>query len=168
MKRVRATPGHTSTSLSASFNSASFPPSFARDVGGLQLTPYPLAISNRYASTSSSVGVDNASFFITFPRINHPRSRKILVGSSRSHPFADTIVSVFHHPQGELSTVLVHQHLPQHVQLWGSKRPITNADGESFSGTGPPFNSVRGAACMMLQMLSRTRGSGSLTLFSGF
>jgi len=35
---------------------------------------------------------------------------------------------------------------------------------EGFSGTFEPFNSVRGAACMMLQTLSKTRESGSLTL----
>jgi len=159
--------GHTLASPPASFGSALPPSSFTRGVGGLQLTPYPLAISNRYASTSSDEGVDNASFFMTFPGINYPHVRS-RPGSNKPHPFADAIVSVFHHSQGELPTVLVHQHLPQQIQLWESPSWIVNADGGSFSGIGPPFNSVRGAACMMLQMLSITRGSGSLTLFGRF
>lgn len=64
-------------------------------------------------------------------------SRKISAGLQQTHPFTDTIVSVFHHPQGEISTELVHQHIPQHIQFWESETWVVSMDGKRVLGARP-------------------------------
>lgn len=167
MERMRAKPEHTFASPSASFNSTSFPPSFTGGVGGLQLTPYPLAISNRYASTSSDEGVDNASFFMTFSG-NQLSSRKTSVGRANLTLSLTQLSRFSITPKENSRPYLCISISLNRFSSGNQKGRSRKRAGKRFSGTGPPFNSVRGAACMMLQMLSRTRGSGSLILFGRF